>query len=80
MEIIDGGVEGTMCLTSGDEIYDLFTVDISHKGGPSHYLKPVYESFLHPWGVGKEEVDDIMMRAMAKVSLLGRQVVNVEDL
>ena len=80
MEIICSGVKGTMFLTSGGEIYDLSKVDINHKGGPSHYLKPVYGSFLHPWGVGKEEVDGIMMRAMAKVSWLERQVVNFEGL
>ena len=80
MEIIGSGVKGTMFLTSGDEIYDLFKVDINHKEGPSHYLKPVYESFLHPWGVREEDVDGTMMRAMAKVSFLARQVVNVEDL
>ena len=80
MEVIDSGVKGTMFLTSGNEIYDLFKVDINHKEGPSHYFKLVYESFLHPWGVGKEDVDGIMARAMAKVSLLERQVVNVEDL
>ena len=80
MEIIDRGVKGTMFLTSGDEIYDLFKVGINHKEGPNHYLKPVYESFLHPWGVKKEEVDGIMMRAMARVSSFEKQVVNVEDL
>ena len=80
MEIIDSGVKGTVFLTSGDEIYDLFKVDIRNNEGLSHYLKPVYESFIHPWGVGKEDVDGIMTRAMAKVSLLERQVVNVEDL
>ena len=80
MEIIDSGVKGTMFCTSGDEIYDLFKVDINHEDGASHYLKPVYESFLHPWAVGKEDVDGIMTRAMAKVSLLKRQVVNVEEL
>ena len=79
MEIIDSGAKGTMYLTSGDEIYDLFKVDINHKDGPSHYLKPVYESFLHPWAAEKEHVDGIMTRAMAKVSLLERQVVTVED-
>ena len=79
MEIIDSGAKGTMFLTSGDEIYDLFKVDINHKDGPSHYLKPVYETFLHLWAVEKEHVDGIMMRAMAKVSLLVRQVVNVEE-
>ena len=80
MEVIDSGVKGTMFLTSGNEIYDFFKVDINHKEGPSHYFKPVYEPFLHPRGVGKEDVDGIMTRAMAKVSLLERQVVNVEDL
>ena len=80
MEAIDSGIKGTMFLTSGSEVYDLFKVDINHKEGPSHYLKPIYESFLHPWGVGKEDVDGIMTRAMAKVSVLERQVVNVEGL
>ena len=80
MEVTDGGVKGTVFLTSGNEIYDLFKVDINHKGGRSHYLKPVYESFHHPWGAGKEDVDGTMARAMAKVSLLERQVVNVESL
>ena len=80
MEIIGSGVKGTRFLTSGDEIYDLFKVDFDRKEGPSHYLKPVCESFLHPWNVGKEDVDGIMTRAMAKASLLGRQVVNVEEL
>ena len=51
MEIIDSGARGTMFLTVGDEIYDLFKVDTNHKDGPSHCLKPVYESFLHPWAV-----------------------------
>ena len=55
-------------------------MDVNHKDGPSHYFKPVYESFLHPWVVGKEDVDGIMTRAMAKVSLLERQVVNAEEL
>ena len=40
VEIIGSGVKGTMFLTSGEEIYDLFKVDINHKEGPSHYLKP----------------------------------------
>ena len=79
MEIIDSGSKGTMFFTSDDEIYDLFTVDINHKDGPSHYLKPVYESFLHPWAVEQEHVDGIVARAMAKVSLFERQVVTVED-
>ena len=73
------GLRG-LCSSLRDEIYDLFKVDINHKEGPSHYLKPVYESFLHPWAVGKEDVDGIMTKAMAKVSLLGRQAVNVEEL
>ena len=73
------GLRG-LCSSLRDEIYDLFKVDINHKEGPSHYLKPVYESFLHPWAVGEEDVDGIMTRAMAKVSLLERQVVNVEEL
>ena len=80
VEIIDSGVKGIMSLTSGDDVYYFFKVGINHKEGPSHYLKPVYESFLHPWAVGKEDVDGIMTRAMAKVSLLERQVVNVEEL
>lgn len=80
MEVIDSGVKGTVFLSSGNEIYDLFKVDINYKEGRSHYLKPVYGSFHHPWGVGKEDVDGIMTRAMAKVSLLERQIVNVEGL
>ena len=79
MEIIDSGTTGTMFPTSDDEIYDLFKVDFNHKDGPSHYFKPVYESFFHPWAVEKEHVDGIVARAMAKVSLLERQVVTVED-
>ena len=80
MEVIDSGVKGTVFLTSGNGIYGLFKVDTNRKEGRSHYPKPVYESFLHPWGVGREDVDGIMARAMAKVSLLERQVANVENL
>ena len=79
MEVVDSGVKGTVFLTSGDEIYDLFKVDINHGEGRSHYVKPVYETFLHPWGMGKEVVDGIMARAMAGVSLLERQEVKVVD-
>ena len=73
MEVIDSGVKGTVFLTAGEEIYDLFKVNINHGDGRSHYVKPVYETFSHPWGVKKEDVEGIMTRAMAGVSLLERQ-------
>ena len=50
MEVIDSGIKGTVFLTAGDEIYDLFKVNINHGEGRSHYVKPVYETFSHPWG------------------------------
>ena len=74
MAIIDSGAKGTMFLSTGEEIYDLFKVDVNHKGGPGHYLKPVHQSFEVPWAISKEEVEGIVMRAMTKVSLLERQV------
>ena len=80
MEVIGSGVKRTMFHTSGNEIYEIFKVGINHKEGRSHNFKPVYESFLHPWGVGKEDVDGTMTRAMAKASLLERQVVKFESL
>ena len=79
MEVIDSGVKGTVFLTAGEEIYDLFKVNINHGEGRSHYVKPVYETFLHPWGMGKEVVDGIMARAMAGVWLLERQEGKVVD-
>ena len=79
MEIIDSGPKGTMFLSTGEEIYDLFRVDINHKDGPSHYFKPVHESFNSPWAIEKEHVEGIVTRAMAKVSLLERQVVIVKN-
>ena len=68
-----------MFLSTGEEIYDLFRVDVNHKGGPSHYLKPVHQSFSSPWAIDKEAVEGIMTRAMAKVSLLERQVVVIKS-
>ena len=76
MEVIGSGVKGTIFFTSGNKIYEIFKVSIYHKEGRNHYVKPVYGSFLHLWSAGKEDVDGIMTRAMAKVSLLERQVVN----
>ena len=63
-----------MFLSTGEEIYDLFKVDVNHKGGSGHYLKPVHQSFEIPWAISKEEVEGIVMRTMSKVSLLERQV------
>ena len=74
MEIIDSGAKGTMFLSTGEEIYYFFKVDVNHKDGSSHYFKPAHQSFSYPWAITKEEVEGIMMRAMAKVSLLERQV------
>ena len=49
------------------------------RGAATTYVKPVYETFSHPWGMAKEVVDGIMARAMAGVSLLERQGGRVVD-
>ena len=71
MKIVDSGAKGFLLISNGEEMWEMFRLDISkvEKGGPANFVKPLYEA-LAEWGADKSEVDEVVRKAIAKASLI----------
>ena len=58
-------------VNNGEDMWEWFRVDVKKRGTGS-FIVPNY-SHLEDWGATREEVDGIVSRVMAQLTLLNRE-------
>ena len=72
IQIRDTGVRGVVFLDSGVELYELFKVNVSDKGGVG-IITPMYDT-LKWWSLESEMADALVNELLRTASLLDRRI------